>query len=100
MPIVWLESLGDLQRDRDSGTFVLVQINTVQQRAHTHPTQPRPSPTAQQTVFTSAGSSSSTNLRQANPFNKKNLITNCKCHRICPFFLIMETRENVQADLN
>lgn len=71
MSIVWLESLGDLQRDRDSGTFVLEQINTVQQRAHTHPTQPQPSPTAQQTASASSGSSATVNLRRANPFNKK-----------------------------
>lgn len=50
MPIVWLESLGDLQRDRDSSTFVLEQINTVQQRS------PDPSDSSTNSLMSAGGS--------------------------------------------
>lgn len=57
MPVVWLESLGDLQRDRDSSTFVLEQINTVQKL------DPTPSESSTNSLM-SAGSSPSTNLQR------------------------------------
>lgn len=96
MAIVWLESLGDLQRDRDSSTFVLEQINTAQQRSR----DPSNSST---NSLKSAGSSASTNLQQQHskqPWQKLKIkIYQLRKSRAPQNVRIIETLESVQADL-
>lgn len=91
--------MADLQRDRDSSTVVLEQINTV----HQHSPDPSDSST---NSLTSAGSSPSTSLQRQSSNLDKNLITNCakkkkkKSATEHVRFIIIESLENVQADLN
>lgn len=89
--------MADLQRDRDSSTVVLEQINTVH--------QPNPDPSDSSTnSLTSAGSSHSTSLQRQSSNLDKNLITNCAKEKKSATehvrFIIIESLENVQADLN
>lgn len=103
MPIILLVSLemADLQRDRDS-TVVLEQINTVHQR------NPDLSDSSTNSIM-SAGSSPSTGLQRQSSNLDKNLITYCarkkkkkeeKSATEHVRFIIIESLENVQADLN
>lgn len=97
------------ERDKDSSTVVLEQINTVH--------QPGPEPSDSSTNSnTSAGTSHSTGLQQQRSNLDKNLITNCtkkkkkreerkkKKKKLSVTehvrFIIIESLENVQADLN
>lgn len=88
--------MADLQRDRDSSTVVLEQINTV----HQHSRDPSDSST---NSLTSAGSSPSTSLqRQSSNFDKKTNYQMRKKESATEHvrFIIIESLENVQANLN
>lgn len=89
--------MADLQRDGDSSTVVLEQINTVHLRS------PDPSDSSTNSIR-SAGSSLSTSLQRQSSNLDKNLITNCTKKKKSATehvrFIIIESLENVQADLN